>query len=164
MPDNVPVWFRDCTCPGTPHPDGDVAELRPYLDYPGGVEALAAIQRALADTDRDVLADPSLDVEAHRLAKTAEYAVPVMIGRGVVAWNVVDEDGPVPVTRERLAALRWEDAYELGERADDIYGVQIFAPLGRRPLVSSANGPTGGSTPPRRRSSPKPRTPSRSSS
>ena len=36
MPENVPVRFRDCACPGTPHEDGDIAELRPYLDYLGG--------------------------------------------------------------------------------------------------------------------------------
>jgi hypothetical protein len=43
MPDLIPVRFRDCSCPGTPHPDGDVAELRPYLDFAGGAEALAAV-------------------------------------------------------------------------------------------------------------------------
>jgi hypothetical protein len=146
MPDFVPVRFRDCSCPGTPHPDGDVAELRPYLDYPGGAEALAAIQSVGDDT-----------------ARFAEVLGPIFIRRGVVGWNVVDEDGPVPVTRETLEALRWEDAYELADRADDLYGGQVLAPLVRRMEASSKNGRTDGSTRRPRKSSqtlPKPSAPS----
>ena len=155
MPDTIPVRFRDCTCPDTPHPDGDVAELRPYLDYPGGAEALAAIRRAMDETTAAAEADPTLDADAMRTALMAEYAVPVFIRRGVVAWNVVDDDGPVPVTRAALDALRWEDAYELGDRADDIYGGQVLAPLVKRISTSSSNGRTAGSAP--RKRSPKPR-------
>jgi len=148
MPDLVPVRFRDCSCPGTPHPDGDVAELRPYLDYPGGAEALAAIQSVADDTSR-----------------FAEVLGPIFIRRGVVAWNLLDEDGePVPVTREALDALRWEDAYELADKADDIYGGQVLAPLVRRMSKPSKAGPTNGSTRRPRRSSPKVPTPSEPSS
>lgn len=134
----VPVRFRDCSCPGTPHPDGDIAELRPYLDYPGGAEALAAIG-ALGDD----------------VARFAEVLGPIFIRRGVVEWNVVDEDGPVPVTREALEALRWEDAYELADRADDLYGGQVLAPLVKRMNGSSKAGRTGASTRQPARRSPK---------
>ena len=138
MPDTIPVRFRDCTCPGTPH-DGDVAELRPYLDYPGGAEALAAIQSVGDDT-----------------ARFAEVLGPVFIRRGVVAWNLLDEDGePIPVTREALDSLRWEDAYELADRADDIYGGQVLAPLVKRMATSSPTGQTARSTRRPRKSSPK---------
>ena len=147
MPDLVPVRFRDCSCPGTPHADGDIAEFRPYLDYPGGAEALAAIQSADGDTDR-----------------FAELLGPVFIRRGVVAWNVVDDDGPVPVTREALDALRWEDAYELADRADDLYGGQVLAPLVKRMAASSPTGRTGASTRRRKTSSPKRPAPSEPSS
>lgn len=144
MPDLVPVRFRDCGCPGTPHPDGDIAELRPYLDYAGGAEALAAIKSVGDDT-----------------ARLAEVLGPVFIRRGVVAWNLIDEDGePIPVTREALDGLRWEDAYELADRADDLYGVQVLAPLVRRMNGSSKTGPTSGSTRPRKTRSQKPRSPS----
>lgn len=136
--ETIAVRFRDCSCPGTPHPDGDVAQLRPYLDYPGGAEALAGI----ASLDGD-------------MARMAQVVGPIFIRRGVVAWNVVDDDGPVPVTPEALDALRWEDAYELADRADDIYGGQVLAPLVKRQAASTKAGRTGGSTSPRRRSSPK---------
>jgi len=148
MDDLIPVRFRDCSCPGTPHPDGDVAELRPFLDYPGGAEALAAIQKAGDDTDR-----------------FAELLGPVFIRRGVVSWNLLDAEGePVPVTREALDGLRWEDAYELADRADDIYGAQVLAPLVRRMSNSSKNGRTSGSTRPRAKRSPRRPTQSGSSS
>jgi len=144
MPDTVPVRFRDCSCPGTPHPDGDVADLRPFLDYSGGAEALAAIQSVLFDTDR-----------------FAEVLGPVFIRRGVVGWNLLDDEGdPVPVTREALDALRWEDAYELADKADDLYGGQVLAPLVKRMPASSKNGQTNASTRPARKRSPKPRSPS----
>jgi hypothetical protein len=144
MPDTVPVRFRDCSCPGTPHPDGDVAELRPFLDYAGGAEALAAIQSVADDT-----------------ARFAEVLGPVFIRRGVVGWNLLDDDGdPVPVTREALDALRWEDAYELADKADDLYGGQVLAPLVKRMSASSKNGRTSASTRPARKPSPKPRSPS----
>jgi hypothetical protein len=142
MPDTVPVRFRDCSCPGSPHPEGDVAELRPYLDYPGGAEALAAIASVADDPDR-----------------FAEVLGPIFIRRGVVGWNVLDAEGdPVPVTREALDALRWEDAYELADRADDLYGGQVLAPLVKRMAKPSPTGRTGASTRTRRKSSPKPRT------
>lgn len=143
MPDTISVRFRDCSCPGTPHPDGDYAELRPYLDYAGGAEALASVTIVNEDGTsllRDVTEWP-------------EHIGPVFIRRGVVAWNVVDEDGPVPVTRETLEALRWEDAYELADRADDLYGGQVLAPLVKRMSMRSKDGPTNGSTPHRRKSS-----------
>ena len=155
MPDNIPVRFRDCACPGIPHPDGDIAELRPYLDYLGGAEALASV----TVTD---------DEGNSSLADVGEWPVrigPVFIRRGVVDWNLLDEDGdPVPVTREALEALRWEDAYELADKADDLYGPQVLAPLLKRMLTSSKGGRTNGSTPPRRKSSRTPRQPSASSS
>ena len=145
MPETIPVRFRDCACPGSPHPDGDVAELRPYLDYPGGAEALQSV----TDVDEDgnsTLAD---------VREWPQRIGPVFIRRGVVAWNVVDDDGPVPVTREALEALPWEDAYELADRADDLYGGQVLAPLVKRMALFSKAGPTGGSTPRRRKSSQK---------
>jgi hypothetical protein len=131
MPDLIgPVRFRDCACPNTPHPDGDVAYLRPYLDYAGGAEALAAIQKSNAD--------PIL---------MPQLLGPVFIRRGVADWNLLDEDGdPVPVTDEALDALRWEDAYDLADKADDIYGGQVLAPLVKRLPKPSPTGRTGRST------------------
>ena len=148
MSDLVPVRFRDCTCPGTPHPDGDVAYLRPYLDYAGGAEALAAIRDVAGDTD-----------------KFDQVLGPIFIRRGVADWNLLDENGdPIPVTAEAVDALRWEDAYELADRADDLYGGQVLAPLVKRMPGSSRTGRTGGSTRRPRKRSPKPLLPSEPSS
>jgi len=155
MPDPIEVRFRDCTCPGTPHPDeGDIAYLRPFLDYAGGAEALASVTVTDADGNTQ-LAD---------ISEWPQRIGPVFIRRGVIGWNVEDEAGPVPVTREALEALRWEDAYELADRADDLYGGQVLAPLVKRMQMSSKAGRTNGSTPRRRTSSPKRPTPSGSSS
>jgi hypothetical protein len=140
MPDLVPVRFRDCTCPGTPHPDGDVAYLRPYLDLAGGAAALAAIAKS-DGTEGGI----------------APLVGPVYLRHGVHSWNVVDEDGPVPV--EAVNELRWEDAYDLAEKADDLYGEQVLAPLVRRMSQPSKAGPTNGSTPRPRKSSKKLRKP-----
>ena len=146
MPDLVPVRFRDCSCPGSPHPDGDIAELRPFLDYAGGAEALASVTVTDADGN-STLADVS---------EWPQRIGPVFIRRGVVDWNVLDEDGdPVPVTREALEALRWEDAYELADKADDLYGGQVLAPLVKRMNASSKAGRTGVSTRQPARRSPK---------
>jgi hypothetical protein len=154
MPDLVPVRFRDCSCPGTPHPDGDIAELRPYLDYPGGAEALAAITTTDEEGNSSLLP----------VNEWPPLIGPVFIRRGVVAWNVEDEDGPVEPTREALESLRWEDAYELADRADDLYGGQVLAPLVKRMSMRSRTGPTNGSTLHRRKSSRKHPSPSGSSS
>lgn len=146
--DLVPVRFRDCSCPGTPHPDGDFAYLRPFLDYAGGAEALRVIRDSGGDASR-----------------FDELLGPVFIRRGVVEWNLLDAQGdPVPVTAEAVDALRWEDAYELADRADDLYGGQVLAPLVKRMSASSRTGLTGGSTRTPRKRSPKPRSVSAPSS
>ena len=142
MPETIPVRFRDCSCPGNPHPDGDIAELRPFLDYAGGAEALAAIGSLGDDTSR-----------------FAELLGPIFIRRGVVSWNLVDEDGePVPL-HPALEELRWEDAYELADKADDLYGGQVLAPLVKRMSALTKATRTSGSTSRPRRSSAKPPTP-----
>ncbi len=147
MPDLIHVRFRDCACPGTPHAEeGDIAYLRPYLDYRGGAAVMAAIGKTEKEPER-----------------FAELVGPVYIERGVTGWNLLDEEGqPVPCTPEALDALRWEDAFELAQKADDLYGQQVLSPLVKRMNESSKVGPTNGST--RSHGSPKRRTRSASSS
>lgn len=140
----VPVRMSDCRCPGGPHPDGDYAYLRPFLLFDGGMEAL----RAMAQADGDV-------------SRFGALVGPVYIRHGVVSWNRLDEDGePIPVTPETLAELRYEDAYELADRADDLYGESVIAPLARRIAKSSAGGRTAASTSASSRSRSKRRAPS----
>ena len=151
--ETIAVRFRDCSCPDTPHPDGDIAYLRPYLDYAGGAEALSSVT---------IVSDDGTS-RLREVVEWPEHIGPVFIKRGVVDWNVVDENGPVPL-HPALEELRWEDAYELADRADDLYGGQVLAPLVKRMSMSSKAGRTNGSTPRRRKSSPSRQLPSGSSS
>jgi hypothetical protein len=134
--DNVPVRISDCRCPGTPHEEGDFGYLRPFLDYAGGAEAL----RMMAAAEGDV-------------TRFGELVGPVYIRRGMVAWNRVDEDGkPLPLPDDPAAELRYEDAYWLAEKADDLYGESVLAPLALKIKKSSPSGQTDGLTSPKRRS------------
>lgn len=156
MPDTIPVRFRDCACPGTPHEEGDIAQLRPHLDLAGGSEALRAISVFTENDKGETL---------WTLAPSEEFQErlwPVYLRRGVVSWNVVDENGPVPL--EEVADLPYPDAFELADRADDIYGGEVLAPFLKRMSKLLKDGQTAPSTPPRRKSSPKRRRPSDSSS
>jgi len=130
MTEPIPVRISDCRCPGTPHPEGDFGYLRPFLDYAGGAEALRAMAKAEGDVSR-----------------FAELVGPVYIRRGLVAWNRVDEDGEtLPLPDDPAVDLRYEDAYWIAEKADDLYGESVLAPLVKKLAMSSPTGRTGGST------------------
>lgn len=136
MPEPVEVRFSDCRCPGSPHPDGDVAYLRPFLDYAGGAEALRAMRQAGGDVER-----------------FDELVGPVYIRRGMLGWNRVDEDGePVPLPDDPSTDLPYDEAYWLANRADDLYGGSVLAPLVKQLEMSSPTGRTASSTSASRRS------------
>lgn len=127
-----PVRFRDCACPGTPHPNGDTVTFKPKLSFDENVAAIAAIFGGEG---------PSASSKAWG----------VYLRAGPIAWNLVDEElEPVPLTREALEALPFEDQFEIGDLADDVYGETVLAPFLRRMRTSSESGPTTGSS--RRRS------------
>ena len=128
------IRFRDCTCPETPHSgrstewgdlDGDVVEIRPYLDFSAGAQALQAILACDGDDTR-----------------LFEFVYPVYIRSGVLRWNVVDENGPVPCTIEAREALPFGDAFEIGAGAAAVYGESVLAPLLRRTGASSPSTTT----------------------
>lgn len=150
---DIPVRFRDCSCPGTPHDgvdghdDGDIAYLRPYLDFVSGAEATAAFQEAAKTATYD--ADGDLEISAFN-----QHVGPVYLRRGVTSWNVVDENGPVPLTA--LAELRYEHAYVIAEQADNLYGEQVVAPFVLQAKASSRTGPITAGSP--RRATPSRRT------
>lgn len=129
MPDPIEVRISDCRCPGGPHPDGDLAYLRPFLDYAGGAEALRAMRTADGDVE-----------------KFDELVGPVYIRRGMLGWNRLDEAGePVPVPDDPATAMPYDEAYWLAEKADDLYGGSVLAPLVKQLEMSSRTGPTGSS-------------------
>lgn len=128
MFDPVEVRFSDCVCPGTPHPEGDVAYLRPFLDYAGGADALRAMRAADGDAE---LFDQLLG--------------PVYLRRGMVGWNRLTEDGkPLPLPADP-AELPFGEAYWIVEAADNLYGGSVLAPLAKRLSEFSPTGPTGSS-------------------
>jgi hypothetical protein len=132
----TPVRFRDCACPGTPHPNGDTVTFKPRLSFDENVAALSAIFSGDG-------------------VGNANKAWGVYLRHGVVAWNLLDDEGkPVPLTSEALEALPFEDQFEIGDRGDDVYAAVVLAPLRRRTNSSSESGPTtDGSPRPTKRSS-----------
>lgn len=156
--DPVSVRFRDCACPGTPHPDGDVAYLRPHLNFTGGVAVVG------------LFSSPEWQAAAAALDQVQLTGLvgPVYLLHGMVGWNLLDADGqPVPFSAaEAVDSLPFGDALELVDKADDLYGQAVLGPLARRTANSSPSGPTNGSssTSPTPSSSPKRRSRSARSS
>jgi hypothetical protein len=134
MPEPIPVRVRDCACPDTPHPDGDVVYLRPTLSLAGGIAA----QQDL------VASDGNTEELIRRWFST-------YVRYGAVGWNFLDEAGPVPFTVETLL-----DDFTLGspvaEMADTLYSEAVLAPLGLSRSRTSPTGPTAASTSRTRRS------------
>lgn len=124
-----PFRFRDCGCPNTPHDgkddraDGDTVTFRERLPFAAGVEAISLI----------------FDGKTPK----AMSAMDVYLFEGPESWNLLDERGkPVPLTREAIEALPFEDQYEIADHGDDLYRDAVIAPLVRRTKASSATGPT----------------------
>lgn len=156
------VRFRGCTCPGTPHDEGDIVWMRSSLGFAAGTRAVRAAGQAV---EAATAAGLDIDKDADAFAGYyAEFVSPVFIKDGPLSWNVVDEDGPVPLTPEALDALPFGDAYTIAEWADDHYSMGVFDPLAARMSALSGNGQNGASTPRTRRSSKPRRSPPRSSS
>jgi hypothetical protein len=144
------VRFRDCQCPGTPHngkdgaDDGDIVYLRPVLGFAAGAEAVRMLGEAMivvsptggGPSGQDPIVDNS---------RSGELVGPVYIRAGVTGWNLVNEDGPVPLDVEVLLAnYTW--AYPIAEAADDLYSQALIDPLLKRMNGTSGNGQTGAST------------------
>lgn len=134
MDDLVPVRARDCTCPNTPHAEGDFVSIlpRPSLDL--GLEAQYDLSQVM--DDKGVVDGTRLKA---RWLKT-------YIRMGAVAWNLTDADGaPVPFDVNVILA-DYEFAYPIADRCDDLYSEAILRPLMARLNAISPNGRTAAST------------------
>lgn len=90
--------------------------------------------------------------------RIAELVGPVYLRRGLVGWNRLDEAGdPVPLPDDPSTTLPYEEAYWIADKADDLYGTQVLAPLAERTRKSSLPGPTVASTSARKASRSSPR-------
>jgi hypothetical protein len=127
----VEVNIGACGCPNAPHPDGDVVYLAPQLSMAGGMAAQAAISAGISD---------SLVLQ--------EMLAEIWIRHGVVGWNLVDENGDLPLDAATVkAALPFGKGGRLvAERADELYAEDILAPLVQRLKNTSQRGSTTGST------------------
>lgn len=128
----VPVNIGPCDCPDTPHGDGDIVYLAPALSMAGGMAA----QQLISDSGGD-------------LVTLQEGLSKLWIRHGVIAWNLVDEAGPIPITEANVtAALPFGKGGRLvADRADDLYAEDILAPLVERVGALSKRGSTASSRP-----------------
>lgn len=90
----------------------------------------------------------------------------VFIEEGITGWTFEDEDGPIAVTPQSIERLLpWTKGGSLvAEKANDLYGEAILAPLVTRSLNTSGRSLTNGSTSPIRPSRSMRRSSSKSSS
>lgn len=140
MSEPVEVRVRDCECPGTPHPDGDVVYLAPKLSLAGGLAASADISTALGNG-----------------TMLAELWLVTFVKHGAIGWNFLDEDGdPVPFDANVLLD-DYELAMPIAEKADDLYGDTVARPFLTRLKAISQRGRTEASTSPPSTSTTKPR-------
>jgi hypothetical protein len=153
--DPIEVPIGECRCfhtNGAPvHPDGDLVYLRPKPDLAMGLAAASALRQS---------GDYMGDTEAALFSVFVRY--------GVIAWNVVDSQGPVKVTADAvLDRLGWaEGGAIVASRAATLYRDTVLAPLvptrpaplrpTRRTGSMSRNRGSGPPTPP----SPSPSSPS----
>ena len=133
----VIVRARDCACPGTPHEEGDTVSLLAKLSLSGGLAAQADIIAAAGDG-----------------STLAQRWLVTYVRHGAVAWNLVDDDGPVPFDVDAILA-DYAFALPVADRADDLYSAAIIDPLTVRLNGISRNGLTDASTSPRVRSTQK---------
>lgn len=143
----VRVPLGACTCPNTPHPDGDYVELLPKL---GMARSLAVIRTSALDDL--ALAEMSLSVGYARF--------------GIAAWNLVDDSGPMEVNGDNLEVFSQSDPRTImvAIKGDELYGKEVVAPLVAMASVSSpptsineqtsATNGTNSSTKSRKRSKP----------
>lgn len=110
----VPVPVGACRCPGTPHGDGDIVYLAPLLSAVGGMAA----QGAISDAGTDSVLLQELLWRIYR-------------DHGIVGWNLVDDDGPLPLTADnKTAALPYGHGGQLvADKADDLYSEDVLRPF-----------------------------------
>lgn len=114
-----------CRCSGGPHaplhPDGDTVSLRPKAGLEMGLAATGALRRSGGRPG---------DIQAALGAVYLRY--------GITGWSFTDADGPVPFSPDVLDHwLPWDNGgYEVADKADELYGDTVLAPLLKRSAPS----------------------------
>jgi len=117
MSERIEVRVRDCACPDTPHPDGDVVYMSPTVGLELGMAA---------EMDMGSVAD--LPDNRKFTALVARWGVTYVL-YGAIGWNFTDEKRePVPFD----VSVLLED-YTLGkpvaDKGADLYGPTVMAPF-----------------------------------
>lgn len=156
---DVPVRVRDCTCPDTPHDDGDIVYLPSTLTLDSGLEAEGYLLTA-ADvhpappglTERAEAGDSRAELELERVAAARLLWLrprwfPLFV-RQATGWNLLDAEGErVPFDVEVILA-DYAMARAVADAAADLYQPAILAPFMTPPPRRSDSGRTDGGTPP----------------
>ncbi len=150
----VPVGLGGCQCPGGPHPDGDVVQLRPKLGLAAGI----AVQRLIVESNQN---------RADAAEISGQLAEAYLL-HGVAGWNLVGEgEKPIPVNEDSIRLYLLSDfvrSAPVADAADDLYMAAVLGPLVNRALASSPTTSTSGSTSATRRGKSKAPRPSKPSS
>lgn len=137
-----PVRIGECECPDTPHADGDHAYLRPRLSPEGGMAAAFVLtELEKGDTLVDYMRVMGM----------------VLIEDGLVAWDVLDDDGePAPFDKASIRSGMYDYESTLKpiiDRAFELYEASVMRPLQQmaqrqksEASTSSNSGPTPGPT------------------
>jgi hypothetical protein len=126
----VRVPIGTCTCPGTPHADGDEVYLRPKL---GMARALAVIRGAAVD-----------DVAVAEMQLAIGYT-----RFGIADWNLSNGDGrTMPIDGDHLAKFAEDDPRSIlvALKGDELYAKEVVVPLVTMAAVSSQTSPATGET------------------
>lgn len=124
----VPVPVGDCRCPGSPHEDGDVVYLAPFLSMAGGMAAQVAIAEGATD-----------------LIRLQELLARVYLTHCVVDWTFVDDEGQRVGLDQIERLLPYGKGGRLvADRADDLYAQDVLLPFKQR--VERAMRSAAGST------------------
>ena len=131
-----------CTCPGTPHTEGDVVVLRDKMGFTGGAVLQGEMSEYL-QTPRE---------ERGSWVKLNARLQALYVEEGIEDWNLVDEDGAIPVNTGTIRSQFLDDFAKadrvtaIANRADELYYAAVLAPLVEGLLKSSQPTPTNGST------------------
>jgi len=126
--DPVRVGLGECECPDKPHEE-DEAWLRPRLKVEDALAAMAALGG---------------DDDPVSLGKTVGM---IFLVGGLVRWNLLDDDGPIPVEAVTDGSMDWETTLKpIVDEASNLYAESLMRPLLPPTSKSLRRGQTSAST------------------
>ena len=141
----IEVDIGPCECPDTPHSEGDKAWLRPRMTAGGGLEATAYVESFATDVRKAVQDGKDPDELIPGLVRALGM---IYLRDGLLGWTLLDDDEQeVPLSAIEGDALDWDETIRpIADKASEVYGTAVMAPLVRVASPSSKRGRTGAST------------------